>query len=132
MRGAITLKRTFPAKRTARKPRGRRRMDQQSSRVPRISRLMALAIFYDNLLREGVVADQAELAWLGHVSRARLTQIMNLLNLAPDLQEWILHLSQTGLGRCKTLERVVRPITASSSWTTQRREWNKLHVALPD
>ena len=44
-------------------------------RVPRVARLMALAIRFDGLIREGVVADQAELARLGRVSRARLTQI---------------------------------------------------------
>ena len=42
-------------------------------RVPRVSRLMALAIRLDQLIRDGVVADQAELARLGHVTRARLT-----------------------------------------------------------
>jgi hypothetical protein len=33
------------------------------------------------------VADYAELAQLAHVTRARMTQIMNLLHLAPDIQE---------------------------------------------
>ena len=51
-----------------------------TGRVPRVSRLMALAIRFDQLIRDGVVTDQAELARLGHVTRARLTQIMNLLN----------------------------------------------------
>ena len=51
-------------------------------RIPRISRLMALAIHFDGLIRNGHVADYADLARLGHVSRARVTQIMNLLNLA--------------------------------------------------
>ena len=51
-------------------------------RVPHISRLMALALRLDQLLRDGDVTDQAELARIGHVSRARLTQLMNLLCLA--------------------------------------------------
>ena len=58
---------------------------------------MALAIRFDQLIRDGVVADQTELARLGHVSRARLSQIMNLTNLAPDLQEQILHLPRVEL-----------------------------------
>src|SRR3712207_3152134 len=33
-----------------------------------------------------------KVARLGHVTRARVTQIMNLLNLAPDIQEAILFL----------------------------------------
>ena len=53
---------------------------------------MALAIRFDQLIRDGVLADQAEIAKLGRVSRARLTQIMNLLNLAPSIQEEILFL----------------------------------------
>jgi len=44
-----------------------------AGRVPRVSRLMALAIRLDGLLRDGVVADPAELARLGHVTRARLS-----------------------------------------------------------
>src|SRR5690349_9864793 len=61
-------------------------------RIPRISRLMALAIKFDQMIRDGVVADYAELARLGHVTRARMTQIMNLLNLAPDIQVALLFL----------------------------------------
>ncbi len=58
-----------------------------SGRVPRISRLMALAIRFEGLLRDGIVCDQSELARLGHVTQPRMTQIMALLNLAPDIQE---------------------------------------------
>jgi hypothetical protein len=55
--------------------------------VPRVARLMALALRFENLIRKGRVADYSDLARLGHVSRARLTQIMNLLLLAPDNPE---------------------------------------------
>ena len=47
-------------------------------RVPRVAKLMALAIRFEAMLASGEVSDQAELARLGHVTRARLTQIMNL------------------------------------------------------
>jgi hypothetical protein len=81
---------------------------------------MALAIRFDQLIRDGVVADQAELARLGHVSRARLTQIMNLLNLAPDIQEQILFLpdSRNRQGACS--ERHLRPVAAAPNWIRQR------------
>ena len=59
----------------------------EPGRVPRVSRMMALAIRFDGLIREGVVTDQAELARLGHVTRARVTQIMNLLQLAPEFRK---------------------------------------------
>ena len=55
-------------------------------RIPRIARLMALAIKFQDMVDRGEVRDYADLARLGYVSRARLTQIMNLLLLAPDIQ----------------------------------------------
>lgn len=58
--------------------------------IPRIARLMALAIHFEGLIRQGLVKDYADLARLGGVSRARITQIMNLLNLPPWRQEELL------------------------------------------
>lgn len=70
-----------------------------SGRVPRVARLMALAIRFEEHIRSGIVTDYAELARVAHVSRARITQIMNLLMLAPDIQEAILFLPRTEFGR---------------------------------
>lgn len=84
---------------------------------------MALAIYFDQLISESVVADQAEIARLGHVSRARVTQIMNLLNLAPGFQEELLFLQSTPLGRSAISERLLRPIAASPEWQNQRQIW---------
>lgn len=97
-----------------------------AGRIPRVSRLMALAIRFDQLIRDGVVVDQAELARLGHVTRARLTQIMNLTNLAPDIQEAILFLPATERGREPITERDLRPISAVADWQMQRKTWAKL------
>ena len=60
---------------------------------PRIARLLALAHKLDGLVRSGTVRDYAELARLGHVSAARVSQIMILLHLAPAIQEYVLFLS---------------------------------------
>ncbi len=95
-------------------------------RIPRVSRLMALAIRFDQLIRDGVVADQADLARLGHVTRARLTQIMNLLSLAPDIQEAILYLPATERGRESIAERDLRPIAALADWRIQRVLWQNV------
>jgi len=95
-------------------------------RLPRVTKLMALAIRLDQLIRDGHVADQAELARLSHVSRARLTQIMNLLCLAPDIQEAILNLPRTERGRDAVTERDLRPIAAMVSWKGQRRMWKQI------
>jgi len=87
---------------------------------------MALAIRLDQLIRDGHVTDQAELARLSHVSRARLTQIMNLLCLAPDIQEAVLNLPRTESGRDAITERDLRPIAAMVSWKGQRRAWRQI------
>src|SRR5229473_2308381 len=58
--------------------------------VPRTSRLLALALKMEQMIQEGTVKNYGELAHLGQVSAARITQVMNLLHLAPDLQEEIL------------------------------------------
>ncbi len=92
-------------------------------RVPRLARLMALAIRFDHLLATGAVRDQAELAELGHVTRARVTQIMNLLHLAPDIQEEILSLPPVETGRDPVRERYIRDIAAEVSWPRQRQMW---------
>lgn len=60
--------------------------ERPKGRLPRITRYMALAIYYEDLIRQGYVHDYAEIALLGRVSRARVTQIMNLRLLAPDIQ----------------------------------------------
>ena len=100
--------------------------DTPVGRTPRISKLMALALRFDRLISEGEMTDQAELARLGQVSRARVTQIMNLLLLAPDIQEEILFLPRTLSGRDPIRERHIRPLTNVLDWRKQRRLWKQL------
>lgn len=100
--------------------------DAEPGRIPRISRLMALAIRFDRMIREGQVADLSELARLVHVTQPRMTQIMNLNHLAPDVQEELLFLPRIMRGRERTHERLVRPISAAADWTAQRRLWTRL------
>lgn len=87
--------------------------------VPRISRLMALAIHFDGLIRKGTVKDYADLARLGGVSRARITQIMNLLNLAPEIQELLLLFGEAVRGRGCLTEREIRAVTDICDWHKQ-------------
>lgn len=94
--------------------------------VPRVSRLMALAIRFDGLIRSGTITDQADLARLGHVSRARVTQIMNMLHLAPDIQEEVLFLPRVTAGHDPVTERHLRAIARSPDWPEQRQMWRDL------
>lgn len=94
-----------------------------AGRVPRVTRLMALAIKMSGLIESGAITDQAEAARLGHVSRARMTQIMNLLLLAPDIQEQILNLPRTFRGHDPITETHLRSVVREIDWIRQREMW---------
>ena len=100
--------------------------ERPKGRLPRITRYMALAIYYEDLIRQGHVHDYAEIAALGHVTRARVTQIMNLRLLAPDLQERLLFLIRIVGGRNALCLRSLQPIALESDWRKQRECWNKV------
>lgn len=74
-------------------------------------------------LVEDVVKDQSEIARLGHVTPARLSQIMGMLSLAPDIQEAILMLPRVDEGRDRVTERDVRRVLGSLDWGVQRGMW---------
>jgi hypothetical protein len=94
-----------------------------AGRVPRVARLMALALRFEKLLRAGEIASYAELGRLGHVTRARVCQIMNLTCLAPDIQEALLFLPRTQHGRDRIILADLQPIAALLDWRLQRRRW---------
>lgn len=93
--------------------------------LPRIARLLALALKFEGLIHQGVVKDYAELARLGQISRARVTQIMNLLNLAADIQETILAGPEAALDTQSIREATVRRLSSEVSWSRQRELWSK-------
>lgn len=102
-----------------------------AGRVPRAARLMALALHFDRLLRAGGVTNRAELARLGGVTRARVTQVLGLLHLAPDLQAAVLNLPRVRSGRDPVTLRHLLPVTAVLNWDEQRARaaaiWKKIH-----
>jgi hypothetical protein len=98
-------------------------------RVPRVSRWMALALRFERLLREGHVVSYAALSRLGHVTSARISQIMNLLYLAPDVQEAILFLPRTQRGCDPIVLRDLQPIAAVLDCRKQRLMWAKRNGA---
>ena len=87
-----------------------------TGRVPRIARLLALAHRFDRLVQTGAVADGSALARLGHVSRTRIAQILNLLNLSPSIQEEILFLPCTERGRDPIHLAQLLPIALAQTW----------------
>lgn len=95
-------------------------------RVPRVARLLALAHRFEKLVQAGEVRDYADLARLSGVTRARITQIMNLLHLAPDIQESILDMPRTQENRDPVAERHLRQVVALAEWGKQRARWHEL------
>lgn len=125
--GSIQVEVMLPV-RNCRREGGRRDQNDQASkpstrpRMPRITRLMALAIKFQSIVDRGDVDDYADLARLGYVTRARVTQIMNLLNLAPDIQEQLLFADNDPVMNVHPFERQLRPILSVVDWPTQRRQ----------
>ena len=98
-------------------------------RIPRIARLLALAGQIDDLVRSGALGSYAAAARLGHVSRARMSQILALLHLAPDLQEQLLFLQRPARGHTAPVLRQVLQVAAALDWDEQRRRWRRLQRA---
>ena len=90
-------------------------------RVPRITKLMALAIKLEGLIHRRVLRDYTDVAMLGKISKARATQLMNLLNLAPDIQESLLLLPNATTPRDRVTERQLRQIVKVVDWEEQRK-----------
>ena len=100
--------------------------ERAKGRLPRITRYMALAIYYEDLIRQGHVHDYAEIAALGHVTRARVTQIMNLRLLAHTIQEQLLNLSRIVSGRVEWSLRDFQSIALEQDWRKQRERWSSI------
>ena len=90
-------------------------------RVPRIAKLMALAIRFEGLIRSGAVSDYAELARLGHVMCARITQIMNLLLLCRTFKNSCSFCRGWSRAKIPLSCGDLLPIAAQADWREQRR-----------
>ncbi len=86
----------------------------------RIARIVALAHYIERPVNSGKVRDYAEAARILSLSRARVSQIMNLLLLSPRIQEAIL------TGRLNTTERNIRSVVGCPEWRQQEEtlRWN--------
>ena len=101
-----------------------------AARLPRITRLRAIAVRFEGQLQEGTVRDYAELARLGEVSRARITQIMGLRYLSPAIQERILKLPAVSSAAEEGVnERQLRGVAQRCDWREQLRMWEELEGA---
>ncbi|MCP3937969.1 MAG: hypothetical protein GY708_21685 [Actinomycetia bacterium] len=103
-----------------------RRDSAPSGRVPRVARMLAMAHKVDAKIRAGELRDLADAARAMELTRARVTQITNLLLLAPEIQMEILELPLVEQGRDPISERQLRPIVAEPDWQRQMELWNEV------
>ena len=108
--------------------RPQRRDSAPTVRVPRVVRLLALAHRIDSMIRNGELDDLADAARLLNLTRARVTQITNLLLLAPEIQEAILNMGLVISRRDPVTERQLRPIVAEPDWNKQLSMWRQINV----
>jgi len=96
---------------------------QTPGRLPRVTQVLALAIQFQDMLDRGEAKDYADLARLGGLCRERVSQIMRLNYLAPDIQVELLYLPPTPMGRFPVSETAMRKVAGVLSWTEQRDTW---------
>jgi hypothetical protein len=95
-------------------------------KIHRITKLMALAIRFQEMLRTGEATDMIELARRSKVSQPRISQILALNLLAPDIQQALLDLPPQSKGKPFLHEKRIRPIAAILDWSEQRRVWREI------
>jgi hypothetical protein len=91
-------------------PRVRNRKQPKAPRTPRVVDLLRKAIEWQALLESGEVSNQAAIARQEGITRARVTQVIGLLRLAPEIQEHVLSLPDM-VCRPAITERALRPRT---------------------
>jgi len=82
----------------------------------RVAMNLALAYLIERSIEKGLLDDYSSAAKVLGLTRARVTQVVSLLNLSPQIQEGIL------TGQLKTSGRQLRPVLRHATWTTQREE----------
>ena len=84
--------------------------------------MLALAHKIQDTIDRGMVANQAEVAELLRIRRARVTHLLGLTLLAPEIQERVL-LSEAVDGVEPWTERGLRAVGRCGDWGVQRRVW---------
>ena len=97
-----------------------------TGRLPRVTQVVALAIHFQDMIRCGEARDYADLARLGCITRERLSQIMELIWLAPDIQQEILEFPPNNSGRFPISEAAMRRLAENLAWAEQREQWRML------
>ncbi|MBI3081915.1 MAG: hypothetical protein HYY94_03200 [Gemmatimonadetes bacterium] len=90
-------------------PRRRKPKPPKVARTPRVVELLRKALEWQALLESGEVPNQAAIGRREGITRARVTQVMGMLQLAPEIQQHILSMPDA-VRRPVISERALRPI----------------------
>ncbi len=82
----------------------------------------------NSILLRKFVWDETELTRLRDVTQPRMSQILNLTMLAPDIQEQLLFLPHVETGKATIHEKMLRPVSAEMDWEKQREMWLQLRA----
>ena len=95
-------------------------------RLPRVAQVLALAVHFQDMIHRGAARDYSDLARLGCITRERMSQIMELVWLAPDIQQEILEFRPRPGTRFPISELAARRVAACLDWVEQRELWRNL------
>ena len=98
-------------------------------RPAKVAQMLALAHHLQRAIDRGYVSDRAAVARRLALTRARVTQLLDLLLLSPDLQMAVLQLEAVD-GAEPLAERTLRAVAHAGTWTEQRAAWNDWAVTL--
>ena len=116
----------YRGRRHLRKGTSSKEPERLNEDLPRLTRLLALAHRWNRLIEEGVVTNYSEISRMMGLSRARVTQIMDLMYLSPKIQENVL-LPRSNRKPVSTVpERLMRQINKTPEWADQRKLWQNL------
>ena len=96
--------------------------------VPRVKRLLALAYHYDKILAENPNISQNKLASLLPITRARLTQILNLNFLSNHIKSEIMDMPNTFKGKDRISTKIVVKISQELEWDVQNEKWERMKI----
>ena len=122
--GALTRRVSTERVVSAAPPRRGNPKPPKMARMPRVVELLRRAIEWQALLESDKIANQTEFARREGISRARVTQIMSMLRLAPEIQEHILAMSDV-VRRPTVTERMLRPLRMVEDQHDQIREYQQ-------
>lgn len=94
-----------------------RSLPEPAGRAPRLARLVALSHELEAMVRSGRAGDYHELARQAEVAPTRISQIVILSQLAPEIQEYVLFLSVEHAGLIT--EPQLREIARELRWDRQ-------------